>query len=71
MRKIKSKIGSDKKIKYFVGNIEGESEKGFSFPGACNARDPGSVPRWGKSPGERHGNPLQYSCLEKPMDRGA
>ena len=71
MRKIKSKIGSDKKIKYFVGNIEGESEKGFSFPGACNAGDPGSVPRWGKSPGERHGNPLQYSCLEKPMDRGA
>ena len=71
MRKIKSKIGSDKKIKYFVGNIEGESEKGFSFPGACNAEDPGSVPRWGKSPGERHGNPLQYSCLEKPMDRGA
>ena len=31
----------------------------------------GSVSRWGRSPGEGHGNPLQYSCLENPMDRGA
>ena len=35
-----------------------------------NAGDPGSVPRSGRSPGERNGNPLQYSCLENPMDRG-
>ena len=28
-------------------------------------------PRWGRSPGEGHGNPRQYSCLENPMDRGA
>ena len=34
-------------------------------------RDGGSIPGSGKSPGERNGNPLQYSCLEKPMDRGA
>ena len=34
-------------------------------------RDVGSVPRLGRSPGERNGNPLQYSCLENPMDRGA
>ena len=38
---------------------------------AYNARDPGSIPRLGRSPGEGNGNPLQYSCLENPMDRGA
>ena len=38
---------------------------------ACNAGDLGSVPGSGRSPGEGHGNPLQYSCLENPMDRGA
>ena len=37
----------------------------------CNAEDPGSVPGLGKPPGEGRGNPLQYSCLENPMDRGA
>ena len=36
----------------------------------CNARDAGSIPGSGRSPGEGHGNPLQYSCLENPMDRG-
>ena len=47
------------------------------FPGcsvgkesACNARDSGSIPGSGRSPGEGNGNPLQYSCLETPMDRG-
>ena len=30
-----------------------------------------SIPGWGRSPGEGNGNPLQYSCLENPMDRGA
>ena len=34
-------------------------------------RDAGSVPGLGRSPGGGHGNPLQYSCLENPMDRGA
>ena len=38
---------------------------------ACNVGDPGSIPGLGRSPGEGHGNPLQYSCLENPMDRGA
>ena len=33
--------------------------------------DSGSIPGSGKSPGGGHGNPLQYSCLENPMDRGA
>ena len=48
------------------------------FPGgsedkvsACNAGDLGSVPGLGRSPGEGNGNPLQYSFLENPMDRGA
>ena len=34
-------------------------------------RDIGSIPGSGRSPGGRHGNPLQYSCLENPMDKGA
>ena len=38
---------------------------------AGNARDLGLIPGSGISPGEGHGNPLQYSCLENPMDRGA
>ena len=38
---------------------------------AYNARDPGSIPGSGRSPGKRNGNPLQYSCLENPMDGGA
>ena len=36
-----------------------------------NAEDEGSIPGSGISPGEGNGNPLQYSCLENPMDRGA
>ena len=36
-----------------------------------NAGDPGSIPGSGRSPGGGHGNPLQYSCLDNPMDRGA
>ena len=38
---------------------------------ACNAGDPSSIPGWGRSPGEENGNPLQHSCLENSMDRGA
>ena len=48
----------------------------FSTPhglsgGSYNAGDPGSIPGLGRSPGEGDGCPLQYSCLENPMDRGA
>ena len=39
--------------------------------GFCNAGDLGLIPGLGRSPGEGNGNPLQYSCLENPMDRGA
>ena len=38
---------------------------------ACNARNLDSIPGSGRSPGEGKGNPLQYSCLENPTDRGA
>ena len=38
---------------------------------AGNAGDLGSIPRLGRSSGEGNGNPLQYSCLENSMDRGA
>ena len=38
---------------------------------ACNAGDRGSIPESGRSPGEGNGNPLQYSCLENPMEGGA
>ena len=37
----------------------------------ANAGDMGSIPGSGRSPGEVNGNPLQYSCLGNPMDRGA
>ena len=50
----------------------------YGFPGGlvvknppANTGDSGSVPGSGKSPGERHVNPLQYSCLENPIDRRA
>ena len=51
-----------------MGGFPGGSD-GKEF--ACNAGDPGLLPRSGRSPGEGHGNPLQYSCLENSMDRGA
>ena len=50
----------------------------MGFPGgsevkasASNAGDLGSIPGSGRSPGEGNGNPLQYSCLENPMDKGS
>ena len=50
----------------------------IKFPGgsdgkesACNAGDPGLIPGSGRTSGEGNGNPLQYSCLENPMDGGA
>ena len=38
---------------------------------ACNMREPGSIPGSERSSGEGNGNPLQYSCLENPMDKGS
>ena len=47
----------------------------LGFPGGsdgkkstCNAEDAGLIPGWGRSPGGGNGTPLQYSCLENPMD---
>ena len=48
----------------FPGGLEGKAS-------ACNAGDLGSIPELGRSSGEGNGNPLQYSCLENPIDRGA
>ena len=49
-------------------NFPGGSEVKAS---ACDEEHLGSIPRLGRSPGEGNGNPLQYSCLENPMDGGA
>ena len=43
----------------------------ISKESACQCRRQGSIPVWGRSPGEGNGNPLQYSCLENPMNREA
>ena len=58
----------------YLGNVH----KYWGFPGgsdskesACSAGNLGSIPGWERSPGERKGNPLQYSCLGNPTDRGA
>ena len=53
--------------KHMVGFRGGSDSK----ESACNAGDPGSIPGSGRSPGEGNDNPLQYSCLKNPMDRGA
>ena len=51
-------------ISGFLGGSDGKAS-------ACNVGDLGLIPRWGRSSGEGNGNPLQYSCLENPMDGGA
>ena len=53
---------------FILMDIPGGSEGKAS---ACNAGDLGSIPGSRRSPGEGNGNPLKYSCLENPMDRGA
>ena len=51
--------------------IKGASGRSDSKESACNAGDLGLIPGWGRSPGEGNGNPLQCSCLENSMGRGA
>ena len=63
LTKRKKKITFDVE-KVFPGGSNGKES-------ACNAGDPDSIPGSGRSPGEGNGNPLQYSCLENPMDGGA
>ena len=48
---------------HFCGGLDGKES-------ACNEEDTGLIPRSGRSPGEGKGNPVQYSCLGSPMDRG-
>ena len=48
----------------FPGGLDGKAS-------GYNAGDLGSIPGLGRSPGDGNGNPLQYSCLEDPMDGGA
>ena len=70
-------IKKQKNPKQSRGDITGSWSRQY-FPGssvgkesACSAGDPGSFPRSGRSRGEGSGYPLQYSCLENSMDRGA
>ena len=51
--------------------FESPSHGSDSKESACNVGDPGSIPGLGRSPSEGDGNPLQYSCLENSMNRGA
>ena len=66
------------KVYKLMGTRELSGSTYKPFPGgsdgkesACNAGDLGLIPGWGRSPGEGNGYPLQYSCLENPIDRGA
>ena len=59
-------------------SMQNKTKEIESFPGGsnakesgCNLRDQGSIPGLGRSPGEGNGSPLQYSCMENPMGRGA
>ena len=57
-----SKLGGNTSLIWgFPGGSEGKAS-------ACNAGDPGSIPGLERPPGEGNGNPLQYSCLQNPMD---
>ena len=58
---------------YLLGTREvlGASLVAQAIKNACNARNPDSVPGWGRSPGEGNSNPLQYSQLENTIDREA
>ena len=58
------RIDEHKVILDFPGGSDGKVS-------AYNAGDLGSIPGSGRSPGEGNGTPLEYSCLENPMDRGA
>ena len=55
---------SYKEVSHFPGGLDDKAS-------AYNVGDPSSIPALERSPGEGNGNPLQYSCLENPMDGGA
>ena len=69
---IQSEVSQKEKHQYSIlTHIDGFPGGSEGKTSACNAGDLGSIPGSGRSPGEGNGNPLQYSCLENPMDRGA
>ena len=61
---LKKKIEKIDVKRGFLGGSDGKES-------VCHIGDPGSIPGSGRFPGEGNSNPLQYSCLENPMDRGA
>ena len=68
----------DEQVHTAVFKMDNQQGPTMGFPGgsedkasACNAGDPGSIPGSGRSPEGGNDKPLQYSCLENPMDRGA
>ena len=65
-----NKIGGET-CKTKMNTVYTLSDSSADKESACNPGDPGSIPGSGSSPGKGHGNPLQYSCLENPIDRGA
>ena len=67
------KKSKEKELMFTEMFIEFEGFSGGSDgkESACNAGNPGLISGWGRAPGEGHDNPLQYSCLENPMDKGA
>ena len=54
-----------------ISKIMGFPDGSEGKESACNSGDLGLIPRWGRTPGEGNGNPLQYSCLENTMQIGA
>ena len=65
LKRLSSSSSSSRQV--YKGFLHGSDGK----ESACNAGDQGSISGLGRSPGEGNGNPLQYSCLENPGDRGA
>ena len=66
------------RLNWWLSNLLAITLNEYDFPGgsdgkasAYNAVDLGLIPGWGRSSGEGNSNPLQYSCLENPMGRGA
>ena len=69
-------VNNQKKLKIGRRTEQTFSKEDMDFPGgldckdsACNAEDPTSIPELGRSPGERNGYQLQYSCLENSIDK--
>ena len=59
------------RLSYWIKNKIGLPGGSFSKETVCSAGHPGSILAFERSPGEWNGNPLQHSCLENPVERGA